>query len=125
MGGDRALVSLPNQIEIVKRLSELSRLLDAATDEVAILDEAAVKAKQAHEVAAARAYLTAEGSIEARKAQAVIACADLALESELAQAKHRACRERIRTIGTQLDTGRTLSAAIRNQFMAEPIGQHT
>ena len=81
--------------------------------------------KQAHEVAAARAYLTAEGSIEARKAQAVIACADLALESELAQAKHRACRERIRTIGTQLDTGRTLSAAIRNQFMAEPIGQHT
>jgi len=118
-------VSLPNQIEIVKRLSELSRLLDAATDEVAILDEHAVKAKQAHEVAAARAYLTAEGSIEARKAQAVVSCADLALAAELAAAKHRACRERIRTIGTQLDTGRTLSAAIRNQFMAEPIGQHT
>ena len=118
-------MSLPNQTEVVLRLAELSRLLDAATVEVAALDEAAVRAKQQHEVAAARAYLTAEGSIEARKAQAVIACADLALESELAQAKHRACRERIRTIGTQLDTGRTLSAAIRNQFMAEPIGQHT
>lgn len=117
-------MSLPNQIEIVKRLSELSRLLDAATDEVAILDEAAVKAKQAHEVAAARAYLTAEGSIEARKSQAVIACADLALAAELAQAKHRACRERIRTLGVQIEVGRSLSAAVRSQFIAEPIGQH-
>ena len=48
-------MSLPNQTEVVLRLAELSRLLDAATVEVAVLDEAAVRAKQAHEVAAARA----------------------------------------------------------------------
>ena len=52
---------IPTQTEIVLRLAELSRLLDAATLEVAVLDEEAVRAKQAHEVASARAYLTAEG----------------------------------------------------------------
>lgn len=34
-------------------------------------------------------------------------------------------RERIRTLGAQLDVGRTLSAAIRNQFSAEAVGQYT
>lgn len=116
---------IPTQIEVVKRLAELSRMLDAATVEVADLDEAAVRAKQAHEVAHARAYLTSEGSIEARKAEAILKCADLALAAELAAAKHRACRERIRTLGAQLDVGRSLNSAVRSQFAAEPIGQHT
>lgn len=118
-------MSLPTQTEVVLRLAELSRLLDAATTEIAELDEAAVQAKQAHEVASARAYLTSEGSIEARKAQAVLACEPLALAAELAAAQHRACRERIRTIGVQIEVGRSLSAAIRNQFTAEPVGQYT
>ncbi len=116
---------IPNQVDIVLRLSELSRLLDKATDEVAVLDEDAVKAKQKAEVAEAKAYLQADGSIEARKAQATVQVADLVLHAELAAAKHRACRERIRTLGVQIEVGRSLSAAIRNQFTAEPIGQHT
>jgi hypothetical protein len=116
---------IPNQLEIVKRLSELSRLLDAATDEVAVLDEDAVRAKQANEVAYARAFLAADGPMDARKAQAVIVTADAALAMELAQAKHRACRERIRTLGVQIEVGRTLSAATRSQFAAEAVGQHT
>jgi len=116
---------IPTQTDIVLRLAELSRLLDAATLEVAILDEEAVRAKQAHEVAAARVYLTADGPVDARKAQAIVQSADLALASDLAAAKHRACRERIRTLGAQLDVGRTLSAAIRSQFQAEPVGQWT
>lgn len=116
---------IPNQLETVKRLAELSRMLDQATAEVAILDEVAVRAKQAHEVASSRAYLTAEGPVDARKAQAVVSCADLSLEMELAQARHRACRERIRTLGVQIDVGRTLSAATRQQFAAEAVGQWT
>ena len=57
---------IPSQTDIVLRLAELSRLLDAATVEVAVLDEEAVRAKQAFEVASARAYLTAEGPVDAR-----------------------------------------------------------
>ena len=115
----------PTQNEIVMRLAELSRLLDRATEEIAQLDEAAVRAKQAQEVAWARAYLNAEGPVDARKAQAVITTEPTALTAELTSAQHRACRERIRTIGIQIDTGRTLSAAVRNQFTAEPVGQYT
>jgi len=36
---------LPNQTEVVKRLSELSRMLDAATDEIAALDDQSVRNK--------------------------------------------------------------------------------
>ena len=115
----------PSQTKIVERLSELSLMLDAATLEVAELDENAVRAKQAYEVAYAKAYLTSEGSIEARKAQATIQCSDLTLNAELTAAKHRACKERIRTLGTQIEVGRSLNSAVRSQFAAEPTGQHT
>ena len=114
-----------SQAEVLERLSECSRLLDKAQQELADLDEAAVRAKQAFEVSWARAYLKAEGSIEARKAEAVLVTAGECLEAELCAAKVRACRERIRTLGAQLDVGRTLSAAIRSQFQAEPVGQWT
>ena len=116
---------IPSQVEIVLRLSELSRLLDKATEDIAVLDEEAVKAKVIAEVAEARAYLEADGSIEARKSQATVKVADLILDAELAAAKHRACRERIRTLGVQIEVGRSLSAATRSQFAAEPMGQHT
>jgi hypothetical protein len=116
---------IPSQRDIVLRLSELSKLLDAATVEVAELDEAAVTRKQAFEVAQARAFLAAEGPMDARKAQATLAAADYALAYELAAAKHRACRERIRTLGVQIEVGRTLSAATRSQFAAEGVGQYT
>ena len=114
-----------SQAEVLERLSECSRLLDKAQQDLADLDEAAVRAKQAFEVSWARAYLKAEGSIEARKAEAVLVTAGECLEAELCAAKVRACRERIRTLGAQLDVGRTLSAAIRSQFQAEPVGQWT
>ena len=114
-----------SQAEVLDRLSECSRLLDKAQQDLADLDEAAVRAKQAFEVAWARAYLKAEGSIEARKAEAVLVTAGECLEAELCAAKVRACRERIRTLGAQLDVGRTLSAAIRSQWQAEPVGQWT
>ena len=114
-----------SQAEVLDRLSECSRLLDKAQQDLADLDEAAVRAKQAFEVSWARAYLKAEGSIEARKAEAVLVTAGECLEAELCAAKVRACRERIRTLGAQLDVGRTLSAAIRSQWQAEPVGQWT
>lgn len=116
---------LPNQLDIVKRLSELSRILDAATDEIAAADETAVRAKQVFEVAYARAFLNSEGSVDQRKHEATIRTQAERLEYELAFQKHRAVKERINTIRSQLSIGQTLSAAIRNQFQAEPLGQHT
>ena len=105
-----------SQAEVLDRLSECSRLLDKAQQDLADLDEAAVRAKQAFEVSWARAYL---------KAEAVLVTPGECLEADRGAAKVRACRERIRTLGAQLDVGRTLSAAIRSQFQAEPVGQWT
>lgn len=111
--------------EIVTRLGELSRLLDKATADIAQLDEDAVRAKAAFEVAFAHAFLQADGAMDQRKQIAVLAAADARLVMELAEAKHRACRERIRTLGVQIDVGRTMSAALRQQFQAEAVGQWT
>ena len=113
------------QMRVIKRLAEVSRLLDAATDELAVLDEAAVVAKQSFEVGYARAFIEAEGPIDVRKHAATLATAQDRLDYELAYAKHRACKERMNTLRNQLSTGQTVSAALRHQFAAEATGQFT
>lgn len=115
----------PEQLNVIKRLGEVSRMLDAATDELAVLDEDAVQAKQTFEVEYARRFIAAEGAIDMRKHLATVATADLRLAYELAYAKHRACKERINTLRNQLSTGQTVSAALRHQFAAEGTGQWT
>lgn len=115
----------PEQLRVIQRLGEVSRLLDAATDELAELDEAAVQAKQAFEVEYARSFIKAEGAIDLRKHVATVATADARLAYELAYAKHRACKERMNTLRNQLSTGQTVSAALRHQFAAEGTGQFT
>ena len=115
----------PEQTRVIKRLAEVSRLLDAATDEIAILDEAAVRAKQEFEVGYARAFIEAEGSVDLRKHVATVATAGERLAYELAYAQHRACKERMNTLRNQLSTGQTVSAALRHQFSAEGTGQFT
>lgn len=110
-------------LEVVRRLSELSKKLAAKTDEIAVLDEAAVRARAAHEVAYARAFLTADGAMDVRKQRAVLDCADAKFAAELAEQKVRAAREAIRTLRDQLDVGRSIGAATRAEFAASGWGQ--
>ena len=115
----------PELTDLITRLGELSRLLDKATADIAQLDEEAVRVKATYQVKFAEAFLKAEGAMDQRKQIAVLAAADENLAMEIAEAKHRACRERIRTLGVQIDVGRTMSAAVRSQFNAEAVGQWT
>lgn len=116
---------IPNHAASLERLAELSRMLDKATDEIAVLDEEAVRAKQTYEVAYARAFLDAVGSMDLRKQIAIYETQVESLTMELAQAKVRALKERIRTIGTQIEVGRSLASAHKTQWAAEPVGQYT
>lgn len=116
---------IPNHQQALERLAELSKLLDKATDEIAILDEEAVRAKQLYEVAYARAFLDAIGSMDLRRQIATYETREENLTMELAQAKVRAIKERIRTLGTQIEVGRSLASAHKNQYLAEPVGQYT
>jgi len=116
---------IPSHQQALERLAELSRLLDKATDEIAEADEEAVRAKQLYEVAYARAFLDAIGSMELRRQIANYETRDENLQTELAHARVRAIKERIRTLGTQIEVGRSLASAHKNQYLAEPVGQHT
>jgi hypothetical protein len=116
-------VTTPTTHTVILRLSELSRLLDTATTEVAELDEASVLAKSAFEVAYARAFLTSEGAMDIRKQTAVLDTSDAKLNSELAEQKVRACRERIRTIRDQIEVGRSLNSAVKAEWAAAGTGQ--
>lgn len=116
---------IPNHQQALERLAELSRLLDKATDDVAVIDEEAVRAKQTYEVTYARAFLDAAGSMDLRKQVATYETQNESLQAELAAAKLRALKERIRTLGTQIEVGRSLASAHKNQYNAEPTGQYT
>jgi hypothetical protein len=100
-------------------------MLDKATDEYPHLDEEAVRAKQTLEVAYARAFLDATGSMDLRRHIATYETQNQNLQYELAQVKVRALKERIRTLGTQIEVGRSIASAQKTQFTAEATGQYT
>lgn len=115
---------LPNQSDVIKRLSELSRFLDSATDEIALFDDEAVRAKSLYEVKFAKSFLSSDGSMDLRKQIANLDCSDEKLAMEIADAKVRAVKERINTLRSQISIGQSLSAALRQSFSAEGIGQN-
>ena len=99
--------------QIAQRLSNLSRELDHQTAEVERLDEAAVRARHAYELAYADAFLRADGPMDVRKQKAVKATDMPKLDAEIAEAGLRACRTRIATIKMQIETGRSLASALK------------
>jgi hypothetical protein len=109
---------LPSPNAIIRRLVELSLLLDKATTEVDQLDDAAVQAKGANRVAYARAFLNATGPMDVRKETAVVETEEQWFAYEVAEQKVRACKERIRTLREQIEIARSLSAALRSEWAA-------
>lgn len=98
---------------VAARLADLSRQLDKATGDAYVLDEKAVRARHAFEIAFSRAFLTSDGPMDVRKHKAVLATEALRLDADIADQVLRACRGRIATIKVQIETGRSLSAALR------------
>jgi hypothetical protein len=97
-------------------------MLQAATIELAVADEDAVRTKQRYEVAFAKAFLSSEGSAEARKQSAVLAVENPRLDMEIAAAKLRAVRARIDTLKVQIDVGRSFGAALRAEIALTQAG---
>src|SRR5262249_39599689 len=99
-----------------------SRALDVQTGDAEKLDRAAVDARHRFELAYSRAFLSSTGSVDARKHHAVIATEMEKLEAEIADQVLRACRARIATLKVQIDTGRSLSAALRAEVSLAGAG---
>lgn len=100
--------------ETIRALGQVSRELDQAVTDMQTLELAATKAETAFKVAEARAFMKAEGSVDARKAQATIDTEALRDDYEGKAAAVRVQRERIKALHARIDVGRTISAAERS-----------
>lgn len=111
--------------DIVSELSKIGRELDALSREIDRLDRDCVVAWSEHRKAYAREYINGQGSVEDRKQAAVLAVEEQRVIAESADQILRAARERIRVLRDRLEIGRSISAARRSEFAAEPVGQTT
>lgn len=111
-----------NNTEVMTWLMELGRQLDDATSEMSNLEGVAVRAKVRYERAYATAFLAAEGSVDSRKQQTILATEAERLNLYVADAAVHACIERIRTIRARIEIGRSLNAAQRSEMAAAGLG---
>jgi hypothetical protein len=114
--------------ELQRNLAEIdqcSKMLDAAVEELAVLDMETVYAKSDNEVAYSRTFLSLEGAVELRKQQSLLDTAQERLDYDIAESKLRACKSRIQKLHAQLSMLQTVNAALRAQFQSEPFGQYT
>lgn len=113
--------------DIVLELSNIGRELDKLSRDIDQLDRQCVSAWSSHRRAYAETFLASQGKgpQEDRKQAAVLAVEDQRLAAESADQILRAARERIRVLRDRLEIGRSLGAAMRSQFAAEPVGQTT
>lgn len=107
---------------IAVNLVQLSHDLDDLVAEYRQLGEEAANAKRDAEVAYAKAYMTAEGTVEERRQAAIAAAVDARYKADLAERKVAACREAIRAVHARIDVGRTLSATTRDEMKLGGVG---
>lgn len=113
-----------NPNEVVVQLAKLARQLDETTQQLNEADVAAVNAREKAKLAEAKAFLAAEGSVEARKNKAIIETHKLRLEAEVAEAGVRGLQRTIRTLQTRIDVGRTYGATLRSEMNLAGSGVH-
>lgn len=99
--------------EILTNLGTISRELTQAVEDLATMEQTAAASEGAFKVAAAKAFLVAEGAVQARQAQADIATEQQRLDYRTSEAMVRVQRERIRALHARIDVGRTLASTER------------
>lgn len=102
--------------QVISTLSQIARDIDQATDDIAALDEEAVRARANYKTSYARAFLGAEGAMDVRRYTAELQTAELFLFHELADQKHRAAVSHIRALRDRLEVGRSLGPLIRLEW---------
>lgn len=102
--------------QVIETLTKISKDIDETTDEIALRDVEAVRARVAHKVAYARAFLSVDGSMDIRRYTAELETAETLLASELADQQHRAAVSSIRALRDRLEVGRSLGPLIRLEW---------
>lgn len=102
----------------VLELAKLSRLLDEAGYKIRAAERDAVTKRHDFTVAQAKAFLTAEGSIQARQAQAAIDTSAVRVAAELAEAEVRILKSDIRVLEARMEVGRSVVGVLRAEAQA-------
>lgn len=97
----------------VLELAKLSRELDAAGFKIGDAERKAVNKRHTFTVEFQKAFLKADGSVQARQAHATVETAELRLSAELAEAELRILRNDIRVLESRLDVGRSVVGVLR------------
>lgn len=106
----------PTPNDVVAQLAQLARDLDANVTALEEAELTAVRARHDADLAHARAFLSAAGSVEQRKHAAFIECERLLNEAEVAEAVVRHLKRRSEAIRVRIDVGRTVGSTLRAEM---------
>lgn len=101
---------------VVNGLLELARELAALSKDLDQLEANAVNAREDFTLAHARAYLSAEGPVETRKAIAITETHGERLAAELAEALVKGRKRQLDSLKVRIDVGRSAAAALRAEM---------
>lgn len=98
---------------VLDQLQNISRDLDKAISDLSDKEMAAAEAESTYRVAKAKAFLKAEGSVQAREHQAVLDTQLELIDRDKTAALVRVQREYVKSLHSRIDVGRTVIATER------------
>lgn len=101
-----------NLLNLARELAELASGLDD-------LEQRAVMAREDLTLAQAKAFLSAEGTVDVRKNTAIVATHAERLSAETAEALVRGRKRQLDTLKVRIDVGRSAAAALRAEIDLE------
>lgn len=102
--------------DVAAQLAGLARELDRTIRQMEAAERDLVEKRGAADLAFSQAFLAAEGSVDARKHQAVVATHQQRMNADVADALVRHLRRRIDVTKTRIDVGRSVGAALRAEI---------
>lgn len=96
---------------VLDQLQTISRDLDKAISDLSDKEMAAAEAESTYRVAKAKAFLKAEGSVQAREHQAVLDTQVELIDRDKTAALVRVQREYVKSLHSRIDVGRTVASA--------------
>lgn len=104
----------PNMV--AANLAALARELDQAIRAIESADRDRVERRGAYDLAYARAFLAAEGSMDIRRYVATEQTHDKRMDADVADATFRHLQRRIAAINTRVDVGRSVNSALKTEM---------
>lgn len=102
--------------QIAAELAKLARELAGTVAAIEAAERESVQKRAGFDLAFSQEFLKAEGSMDVRKHQAVVATHRLRLDADMADAVVRHLRRQIDAVKVRIDTGRSVGAAVRAEM---------